>query len=70
MLSIKGIYNGENIILLEKVNIKKTVSVIVTFLEDDSNKDFYELADKNPSFNFLKEPQEDIYSEKDLKKKY
>lgn len=68
MLSIKGIYNGENVILLEKVNINKSVSVIVTFLEDNSNINLYDLADKNPSFDFLKEPQEDIYTVKNRNK--
>ena len=34
------------------------------------NKDFLELASKNPTFDFLDDTKEDIYSVKDLKTRY
>ena len=38
--------------------------------EDISDSDLMELASKNPSFDFLKDEEEDIYSINDLKKRY
>jgi hypothetical protein len=35
MLSVKGIYNGKNITLLEKINVESPKEVIITFLEPD-----------------------------------
>ena len=35
MLSVRGIFNGETVELLEKVPYQKKVSVVVTFLEDE-----------------------------------
>ena len=37
---------------------------------DLTNTDLHKLADKNPSFDFLSSDKEDIYSVKDLKKRY
>ena len=37
---------------------------------DISDSDLIELASKNPSFDFLKDEEEDIYSIDDLKKRY
>ena len=38
--------------------------------EDINDSDLMDLASKNPSFVFLKNDKEDIYSIKDLKKRY
>jgi hypothetical protein len=71
MLSIKAIYDGKQIKFLEKINISSPKKVIVTFLDDeDESSDIYKLAEEGGSFNFLKEPQEDIYTDKNLKTKY
>ena len=37
---------------------------------DISDSDLMDLASKNPSFDFLKDDEEDIYSINDLKKRY
>jgi len=74
MQSIRAIYDGETIRFLDKIEIKKPQKVIVTFLDEevqeDLNKVIYKLADVGKSFDFLKEPEEDIYSDSDLKIKY
>lgn len=38
--------------------------------KDDLTNSLLNLADKNPSFDFLNKKEEDIYSVKDLKKRY
>jgi len=73
MLSVKAIYDGKEIKFLEKVNISSPKKVIVTFLDDDnelSSEVIYKLAEEGGSFEFLKEPGEDIYTDEKLKIKY
>ncbi len=74
MQSVRAIYDGETIQFLDKIEIKKPQKVIVTFLDEEVqeelNKVIYKLADVGKSFDFLKEPGEDIYSDSDLKIKY
>ena len=74
MLSVKAMYDGKNIKLLEEVDFKEPQKVIVTFLDteqiDDLSHDLYKVAEENKSFNFLKEPEEDIYTDADLKIRY
>jgi hypothetical protein len=70
MLSVKAIYDGEKINFLDEVKIKTPQKVIVTFLdepEDEIQKEIYKTAETGNSFDFLKEPAEDIYTDKDLK---
>ena len=75
MLSVNGIYDGEKISLFEKIKIGSPRRVIVTFLDETLNeeniiKEIYINAEKSAAFEFLKEPEEDIYSDKDLKVSY
>jgi hypothetical protein len=74
MLSVKALYDGKNIKLLEKVRVKKPGKVIVTFLDeedsDNINDEILYVAEKGGAFDFLKDPEEDIYTDKDLKVKY
>ncbi len=71
MLSIKAIYDGKQIKFLEKINISSPKNVIVTFLDDENeSSDIYKMAEEGGSFDFLKEPQEDIYTDKNLKTRY
>ncbi|KUG25784.1 hypothetical protein ASZ90_004380 [hydrocarbon metagenome] len=74
MLSVRAIYDGEKVTLLEKVEIKGPKEVIITFLDNETSqqlqRDIYKLSEQSNSFDFLKEPVEDIYSDKHLKKKY
>jgi len=74
MLSVKAIYDGKKVKLLEKVSFTEPKEVIVTFLDKDlsdlDNESIYRLVEKGGSFDFLKEPEEDIYSDDNLKIKY
>ncbi|MBK9330965.1 MAG: hypothetical protein IPM96_00845 [Ignavibacteria bacterium] len=74
MLSVKAIFDGKEIKLLEKIASKKPGKVIVTFPDEDDpvikNYEILYVAEKGGSFDFLNDPAEDIYSDKDLKVKY
>lgn len=74
MLAVKGLFDGKNVRLLEKVRVKLPQKVIITFLETDENKELrewiYKLAEVGGSFNFLNDYKEDIYSDADLKVRY
>ena len=73
MLSVKAIYDGKKLKLLDKVKVTRPHKVIITFLEDDSYINpqvIYNAAEEGGAFDFLKEPEEDIYTDDDLKKRY
>ena len=74
MLAIKGLFDGKRIKLLEKVDVTEHQEVIITFLGTDEDKslhrDIYKLAETGGSFDFLNSPEEDIYSDDDLKVRY
>ncbi|MBU4445748.1 hypothetical protein KJ656_11805 [bacterium] len=73
MLSVKAIYDGKKLKLLDKVKVTKPHKVIITFLEDDSDINpqlIYNTAEEGGAYDFLKEPEEDIYTDDDLKKRY
>ena len=81
MLSVRAIYNGEQLKLLEKVNLQKPQRVIVVFLDYLENeeeeaekplaaKDLHVLMEENPALDFLASEEEDIYSDEDLKVKF
>jgi len=55
MLAIKGTYKDGKISLEEKVNISKTVKVIITFLDDYEAKTSKKFDFKNFSFDKSKE---------------
>jgi len=74
MISVKAIYDGKNIKLLEKVEKAKPGKVIVTFLDEEDSEvntdEILYVAEKGGAFDFLNDPAEDVYSDKDLKVKY
>lgn len=75
MLTVKAIYDGKKLKFLDKVLVKKPTNILVTFLDDDSdseiaNKDLLRLAEKGGAFDFLNDPEEDIYTDDDLKVRY
>ena len=64
MLSIKGIYDGKTLKLLEAVNVLSPKNVIVTFVDDlDDTEKLREYAAQTDSFSFWSEPAEDIYQD-------
>ncbi|MCU0404164.1 MAG: hypothetical protein MUE99_06400 [Chitinophagaceae bacterium] len=85
MLRVNGKYDGEKVVFESPIKNRKPVDVIVIFPEDDKEESIMENSvlmddvtgrtisrylDGNPSFDFLQEPEEDIYSDEDLKKRY
>lgn len=79
MERVKGKYDGKKIILEGPLKKRKPGDVIVIFTDeqneepvfsDVSGRTIARYMDGNPSFDFLNEPEEDIYSDKDLKVTY
>lgn len=74
MLNIQGTYDGKKLILREKINISSPKKVIVTFIdfpEDEiTSEELHLLAETGGAFDFLKNKEEDIYTDRDLKVKY
>ena len=71
ILSVHGVYDGKKLELLENINVQSPKKVIVTFLEEDddlSSHQMHVMAQKGGAFDFLEE--EELYSDKDLKKRY
>ncbi len=79
MERVKGKYDGEKIILEGPLQNREPGEVVVIF--QDNQKEVPSVAnvtgrtiarflDGNPSFDFLNDPEEDIYTDKDLKIKY
>ncbi|PIU54917.1 MAG: hypothetical protein COS88_06165 [Chloroflexi bacterium CG07_land_8_20_14_0_80_51_10] len=74
MIAVRGLFDGKEIKLLEKVDVREPQEVMITFLgikEDEAlYQGIYKLAEAGGSFDFLNAPDEDIYSDDDLKVKY
>ncbi|MGQ9631664.1 MAG: hypothetical protein ACUVXI_15340 [bacterium] len=74
MISVRGLFDGRKFTLLEKVDVKEPQEVIITFLgavkDEALYQGIYKLAETGGSFDFLNAPEEDIYSDDDLKVKY
>ena len=78
MIAVRAIYDGRQVKFLENIPETRPTSIIVTFLEDEpllgdseiSGSDIRYLADKGGAFDFLNDPEEDIYSDDDLVVRY
>jgi hypothetical protein len=69
MLSVKGIYDGEKVKLLEEPEHHLPCKVIITFIEDDKDTDnFRQYTADEHAFDFWKAEEEDVYQDY-LKKK-
>jgi len=72
-MTIKGIIKDGLIHPLEKTELKNNQEVLIYLPNDESDmihQELYHQASKGKSFDFLNDPEEDIYSEHDLKVKY
>lgn len=81
MLSVKAIYDGKSVKLLQPVNVKTPQEVIITFLQDNPDADastkagdvrganIQQLVEQSKAFAFLAE-EEDVYTDADLKVTY
>ena len=65
MLSVKGIYDGKRIHLVEGKLPQKRYKVIVTFLEEvkDSGEDVRDFSSAGNGFEFWEDPREDLYQD-------
>ncbi|WP_460910431.1 hypothetical protein [Spirosoma areae] len=80
MLSVKVIYDGKSLKLLEPVNVQTPQEVIITFLHDNPDAstpgadirgaDIQRLVEHSPAFAFLADEEEDVYTDANLKVKY
>jgi len=76
MIAVKAVYDGRDVKLPGSIHIYKPQKVIITFLESDDSEDaqitegIAQLVAESKSFNFLKDEEEDVYSDADLKVKY
>ena len=80
MLSVKAIYDGKNLKLLEPVDVQTPQEVIITFLQDNPDAsipnsdvhgaDIQRLVEGSQAFAFLADEEEDVYTDADLKVKY
>jgi hypothetical protein len=74
MLSVKAVYDGKELKFNEEIHVRTPHAVIVTFLDEPNDEItsslVQQIAAEGGSFNFLDNPDEDIYSDNDLKVKY
>jgi hypothetical protein len=64
MLAIKGIYDGEKILPMEKIPNKNKSKVIITFIEEtDHDLEIRDFASQMDSFTFWNDEREDIYQD-------
>ena len=74
MLSVKAVYDGKELKFTDKIRIDTPHNVIVTFLDepgdDLTSAVIQQIAMEGGALTFLENPEEDIYSDKDLKVKY
>ncbi|MCU0287249.1 MAG: hypothetical protein MUF15_12755 [Acidobacteria bacterium] len=74
MLSVRAIYDGQEIKLMEKVRIRKPRQVIITFLDtlesDPTSDEMHKMSQEGGVLDFLNDEREDIYSDEDLKVKF
>ncbi len=70
MLSIQGLYDGKELKIFDPIHIDSPKKVIITFLEDPSedisSQELHHIINEGGAFDFLKDEQEDIYSDSDL----
>ncbi len=74
MRSVRAIYDGKTVQLLERVEASGPVKVIVTFLDDEDDGptglEIAHLASASGAFDFLNDPAEDVYTLDDLKVRF
>jgi hypothetical protein len=64
MLSVKGIYDGERIHVLEKPPGRKKYKVVITFLEEiDDDEELRTFTSQSEAFSFWNDKREDIYQD-------
>lgn len=74
MLSVNAIYDGNTLVLLDDVEVKKPQRVIVTFLAEADDEptahELHHLAQQGGGLAFLEDEREDVYTDEHLKVKF
>lgn len=78
MVSVRALYDGHHLNLLEKVDIKTPQEVIVIFLnldatslaDDIQSSEIANMVQDSGGLDFLYDSGEDIYTDQDLKIRY
>lgn len=63
MQTVKGLYKGGKVELLEHVDIDKPCKVIVTFVEDDDVNALRKYSADEDAFSFWNDSGEDVYQD-------
>jgi hypothetical protein len=66
MLSVKGIFHGNNVEFKQKLNLDKRYNVIVTFIDEcdnEINEEIRNFGENNSGFEFWMEEREDLYQD-------
>lgn len=65
MLAVKGIYDGKNILLAEKINETRKFRVVVIFVEelDQNDNDSRNFSAQTSGLDFWRDEKEDIYQD-------
>jgi hypothetical protein len=65
MLTVRGIYDGKNVTIIDKIKGKKKFKVIVTFIEElhISDQDIRDFSAQTSGLDFWEDPREDIYQD-------
>ncbi len=77
MRSVKAIFDGKQLKLLEDVEVTTPQEVIIVFLHDEKTTDtdihaseIQELIEHSSAFDFLNNQEENVYTDADLKVRY
>jgi hypothetical protein len=64
MITIQGLFDGKNIIALDKIPTSKKTKVFITFIEEtDEGEEIRHFSAQTDSFAFWKSEEEDIYQD-------
>jgi len=70
MIAIKGIYDGKNVIPLERLPENKKYKVLITLLEEfDSDEEIRNFTSQDDAFSFWNNEKENIYQDYILRDK-
>jgi predicted DNA-binding antitoxin AbrB/MazE fold protein len=77
MRTIRAIYDGKTLKLLENVEVATPQEVLIVFIHDEklANEEvraaeIQELIENSAAFDFLRQEEEDVYTDADLKVRY
>jgi hypothetical protein len=66
MLSVKGIFNCNNVEFKQNLNLNKKYNVIVTFIDEfdnEINEEIRNFGENNSGFGFWVDEREDLYQD-------